>query len=170
MRKKELQGIGFVEAYHVGPRQRPTSIYLKPSFTTGDQGAANGIAQAWHNPNNRTTSCHYVVDEAQTLRCLSVYKASYPIDKTPYKNVISITVCYDPPDTPSVKVAQHTARLVARLCKLYDIKLRLLDGDLFDKWSLHRWRTRGGIIIKDYWGVSAEAFLVLVQIEYRSMQ
>lgn len=166
MRTKELQGIGFVQAHHVGSRQRPTSIYLRSSFTTGDKGAANGIAQAWHNPNNRVSSCHYVVDEAQMLQCLPVNRASYPIDETPYKNAISINVCHNPPEPPSMKVTQQTARLVGLLSQFHEIKLRLLDDEQLTKWSTHRWRSRGGLITTDYWGVCNEAFLDLVRTEY----
>lgn len=170
MRKKELQGIALVEATHVGPRQRPTSIYLRSSFTTASKGAANLIAQAWHNPNNKVDSCHYVVDETQTLRTMSDYRESYPIGKIPYKNVISINVCYNPPDRPSPLVFEHTVKLVARLCKLHNINVAVLNDKQINKWSAHRWRSRGGIIINDCWGVSNEAFLSLVKLEYRSMQ
>ena len=166
MRSKELQGIALVEATHVGPRQRPTAIYLRSSFTTGDKGAANGIAQAWHNPNNRVSSCHYVVDEAQTLRCMPDNKTSYPIDKTPFRNAISINVCHDPPDRPSDKVLDDAAILVARLCALHKVKMRILEADSLDKWLKRRWRSNGGIIIQSFWGVPGEEFLDLVRFEY----
>jgi hypothetical protein len=164
LRKKELHGIAFVEAHHVGPRQRPIVIHLKPSWTTGDAGAANAIAQAWHNPRNKVSSCHYVVDESQTLRCLSDYRASFPIDDEPYKNAITINVCYDPPSMPSEKTLSSVAMLVARLCKLHNIKVRYIHHNTFSWFKRH-----SGIIISDLWGISEEEFLSKVQSNYVSL-
>lgn len=169
MRNKELKCFALVEAHHVGPRQRPTAIYLQSSFTTGDKGAANGIAQAWHNPNNKVSSCHYVVDESQTLRCMPDNKSSFPFDKTPFKNAVSITVCHNPPTKPSSKVLDDTATLVARLCKLHKVRVRILEIDQMNKWLKHRWRSNGGIIIQSLWGVSKEEFLDLVLLKYENL-
>lgn len=141
------ENIPFVQAAHVGDRQRPTAILLRTSFTTGDKGAALGIANAWHRSWNRTESCHYVVDEFQAIRCVpdvvEAYNGSGPI-----RRVISVNVCHDPPEGPTTAVYNRTARLVARLCKLYRIRPVVLSDEEEARWLKHRWKSRGGIILK----------------------
>jgi hypothetical protein len=158
--------IPFVQAHHVGNRrQRPTAIVLRTSFTTGDKGAALGIANAWHNPYTKTDSCHYVVDEFQAVRCVPDKSTAMPIGTGIYKRAISINVCYDPPDAPMAAVVARTARLVARLCKLYKIKPRLLSLGGEEDWVLHKWRSRGGIILKTVGDFPTITFLDAVKAE-----
>lgn len=161
--------IPFVQAHHIGSKQRPTAIVLRTSFTTGVVGAANAIAQAWHNPNNHTDSCHYVIDELKTIRCIpdriacrSVYSSSRYNRKS-----ITINVCYDPPQIPAESTVYRTSKQVARLCRLYRIRNRILNEDEIDKWVQHPWKFRGGIIIATAGDFPITNFITSVQEEYR---
>jgi N-acetylmuramoyl-L-alanine amidase CwlA len=158
------KNIPLVEAVHYGGKQRPTAIVLRTSWTTGDKRAANGIAQAWRNPYNKVESCHYVVDVAQTIRCVPDKVVAF--HTTPnIKNAISINVCYDPPSAPEWQVVDRAAYLTARLCKLYHIPIRILDDREEERWMKHKWRSRGGIILKTAGEFPTDEFLVSVEIE-----
>lgn len=165
--------IPFVEAAHHGGRQRPTAIVLRTSFTTGDNGAALGIANAWHNKNNRVDSCHYVVDEAKVFRCVPDRVMAFPLQSTStlYKNTISINICHDPPVCPDEDVIYGVGHLVARLCKLHKIKVRILDR-IVDaneecRWVKHKWRSRGGIILKTVGDFPVDRFLEAIELEQK---
>lgn len=160
--------IPFVQAHHIGSKQRPTAVVIRTSFTTGVAGAANAIAQAWHNPNNHTDSCHYVIDEFKVIRCVpdriscrSVYSSRYN------RNSITINVCHDPPSPPVESIVYRTSRQVARLCRLYRIRHRLLNEDEIDKWVEHPWKFRGGIILATVGDFPTTEFMTSVQEEYR---
>jgi len=151
MAKSDLllgNNIPFVEAAHVDGKQRPTAILLRTSFTTGDKGAALGIAYAWHNPNNKIDSCHYVVDEGTIIRCVPDKVIAKPMGHIIYKSSISVNICYDPIEGPVFDVVDRTAGLVARLCLLYKINFKVLTISEENRWVKHRWRSRGGIILK----------------------
>ena len=164
-----MRPIVFVEAKNVGPKQRPTTILVKPSFTTGDPGAANGIAQAWHKKYSRLDSCHYVVDEKQTIQCVPVRKASFPYGAGAFTNAITINMCYDPPSRPSNLVMFHTANLVAHLCKEHRIKLRFLDDEQILRWGEHKWKSRGGIDVLDCWPLGYTDFDVLTKAAFKDL-
>lgn len=159
--------IPFVQAHHVGRKQRPTAIVLRTSFTTGEAGAANGIAQAWHNPNNKVDSCHYVIDEFQVLRCVPDKIEAKSVYTSIYKNSITINVCYDPSTQPLDLVVLKTAKQVARLCKLYGIRVVLLNDDQKLRWLHHPWRRRGGIIMATVGDFPTDEFFSIVKIQYK---
>lgn len=166
MRKSSLllgDNIPFVQAAHIDGKQRPSSVLLHTSWTTGRAGAANGIAQAWHNPNNRKDSSHYVIDQSTILRCVPD-KVSSIRTAGEYKGAISINVCYDPPEIPNLETVERAARLTARLCTLYHLPVRILDEDQEAKWLQHKWRRRGGIILKTAGVFSAADFLLDVKL------
>jgi hypothetical protein len=160
--------IPFVQAHHVGPKQRPTAIVLRTSFTTGIKGAALGLANAWHYPNNRIDSCHYAVDEFQVIRCIPDRLSCQSAYTDCYKNSITINVCYDPPDEPSDLTMHRTAKQVGRLCRLHRIKVRMLDSDQEKQWIVHPWKRRGGIVIATSGDFPINRFLSSVQEAYRS--
>jgi hypothetical protein len=165
----KLRAVAFVEAFHVGSKQRPTTILVKPSFTTGDKGAANAIAQAWHNPHNKVDSCHYVVDEAQTIQCVPDNRMSHPYGVGAYQKALTVNMCYDPPKVPTDLVMFHTANLVAHLCKKYKIKCRILDEEQIDEWGKRKWKSKGGIDLLDCWPMKESEFDVLVRAAYKNL-
>lgn len=161
------KNIPFVEAAHYDGRQRPSAVLLRTSWTTGDKGAANGIAQAWHNPNSRVDSCHYVIDEFQTLRCVPDNIDAYHSTLS-HKGAVSINVCHNPPFAPERVIVCRAAQLTARLCKLYHIPVRILSDAEEAKWVKRKWRSRGGIILKTVGDFPADEFFDSVVSEYRS--
>lgn len=161
------ENIPFIQAYHVGPKQRPTAVVLRTSFTTGDAGAALGIANAWHNPNNREDSCHYVVDRLKTFRCIPDRFACKSTRPPGYKRCIVINVCYNPPEGPEDLVLHRAAKQTARLCKLHRIRLRVLDEEQERLWSRHPRKFRGGIVLATAGEFSTDRFFDSVQNEYR---
>jgi hypothetical protein len=172
MRKTRMynDSIPFVQAHHVGRRQRPTSVLLRTSFTTGDKGAALGIANAWTNPYNKMDSCHYVIDEARTYRCVPDKIEAMPT-RIPSKvhGTISVNLCYDPPAGPSKEVLYRSTLLVARLCKCYRIKPRILSETEMDKWMDHKWRSRGGIILHTVGDFPVDKFLDSVLDNFQTL-
>lgn len=166
----DLNVIGFVEAFHVGPKQKPTSILIKPSFTTGRKGAAFGIASAWFNPYNKQDSCNYIVDAAQVLNCVPDRQSSYPYGAGAYVNTITINMCYDPPEgPPRYEVVCNTAKLVAMLCKKHKIRLRILSEEEINRWGKRKWRSRGGIDILDCIGLNPDQFYDLTRAMYNNL-
>ena len=167
MSKSTLLGknIPFVEAAHHGGKQKPKAILLRTSWTTDEQGAANGIAQAWHNPRSRIDSCHYVVDVSQTLRCVPDKVVAFPF-YTGYQGAISINVCHDPPTGPTELTLNRAAKLTARLCKLYSIPVRILSDEQEQRWLKHQWRRRGGIILKTVGEFPADEFFTMIERNY----
>lgn len=160
------KNIPLVEAAHVGKRQRPTALVLRTSWTTGEAGSANGIAQAWHNPNNKLDSCHYVVDAFQTIRCVPDKLESFYTEH-PHRRVISINVCHNPPSPPEDEVVLRVAKLSARLCKLYRIPARILSKTEEAKWVKHPWRHRGGILLSTVGTFPATTFSSFVGEAYK---
>lgn len=156
------KNIPLVEAAHYGGRQRPTAILIRTSWTTGDRGAANGIAQAWHNPNNQVDSCHYVVDEAQTIRCVPDKIQAFHMAGA-YKGAISINVCHDPPMSPNEETMHRVVKLTSRLCKLYRIPIRVLNRSETERWLNRPWKYRGGIILKTVGEFPADNFFSSVK-------
>jgi hypothetical protein len=168
MRKSSYHtsSIPLVQAANYGGRQRPTAVLLMTSWTTGDKGAANGIAQSWHNPNNRVESSHYVIDEAQTIRCVPD-KIEALNNERSYKGAISINVCHDPPFGPLPEVMCRTAQLTARLCRIYRIPVRVLSRSEEERWMRHKWRSRGGILLKTVGYFPTDEFFASVENKYK---
>lgn len=164
--------IPWVEAAHRDGRQRPTAILLRTSWTTSDRGAANGIAQAWHKPSNKIDSCHYVVDDYQTIRCVPDKIHAYhtkPTEGTSinFKGAISINVCHNPPTAPRPEVIARVALLTARLCKLHRIPVSIVEDEVH--WLRHKWKSRGGIILKTVGEFPTNHFLNCVKMEYKKL-
>ena len=164
MRDWFSETLPYVEVTHQGGRQRPSSILIKTSWTTGDKGAANGIAQAWHNPNSRVESCHFVVDDVQTLRCVPLGRASFPRVEA-FKGAVSICVCYDPPAEPTEATLANAAKLTARVCKRYHFPGRHIEPSECRQWYERGWKRNGGIVfdLPDVFPV--KYYLELVQDE-----
>lgn len=159
----------FVQAHNVGPKQKPTTILVKPSFTTGRKGAANGIAQAWHKAYNKVDSCHYVVDEKQTLHCVPDDRSAFPYGYMPFTNAIVVNMCYDPPNRPTNAVLLNTAKLIAQLCKEHKIKPKLLDDEQVSYWGKKKRRSRGGIDVLDCWPVPETDFEIYIKAAYKNL-
>jgi hypothetical protein len=158
--------IPLVEAAHYGGRQRPSAVLLRTSWTTGRAGAANGIAQTWHNPRNKVDSCHYVIDTARVIRCVPDKIEAYPMPHR-YKGAISINLCYDPPFTDDMRIVMRAAELTARLCKLYNIPVRVLSTEDEANWRKRRWRSRGGILDYTVGDFPIHNFFTFVGHEYK---
>lgn len=160
--------IPLVTAAHYGGRQRPSAIVLRTSWTTDDKGAANGIAQAWHNPNNSIESCHYVVDEAQTIRCVPDKVVAYAFGSSlELKGAIVINVCHNPHEFPRPATMSQVAKLTAWLCKVYHLPVRILTTVEETRWTTFKWRRQGGIILKTVGAFSSTDFIGFVLEEYR---
>lgn len=152
MAKFALPNVPFVEARHVGGPQKPTAIVLSLSSTTSDEGAALGIAMNLHKATAPFNSYHYIVDEAQTYRCVPDDVAAY---SSPHR-AIDILICAQPrteewplwKDTPETRVFHRTVNLVAELILAHKIKDRYLDAESETKWAQHKWRRHGGLIVR----------------------
>lgn len=166
MPKHVLPAIPFVEADRVGGSQKPTSIILKISSTTSDKGAALGVAQYQHQPRGPMLSFHYIVDNETTYNCVPVNVASYA---NPHR-AISVLICAQPhedeamwEDATATPVLHRTADLVADLMLAYKIRPRYLTGEAEEKWFKHRWRHRGGLLVKIPGAWPYESFLLDVR-------
>lgn len=165
MPKFLVPNVPFVQARHTGQHQKPTAITLSLSCTTSDQGSALGIAQYHHKPSSPMKSWHYILDEADTYRCIPPNVSAYG---NPYSS-IAIHICAEPRehismwDEPSAcKVMHRAADLVADLCLAHKIRPRYISGEAEAKWSKRsrrRSRRRGGIIVRVIGSWPHEAFL-----------
>lgn len=150
MNHRSLSDITFVEARNVGEKHKPTAIVLKLSSTTSDKGAALGVAQYHHKPFAPHISFHFIVDNAETYRCVPTGLASYGS----YHRALSVLICAQPheeeamwEDATAKPVLHRSAALVADLMLAYHIRPRYLKGDQIDRWRKHKWRRRGGLIV-----------------------
>lgn len=165
MAKYPSPNVPFVEARNVGTLQKPTAIVLSISFTTSEKGAALGIATYHHSSSAPAVSHHYIVDEADTYRCVPDDIAA---SQNPYKS-LSVLLCTQPQsytpywDDSVFKVLDRAADLVADLCLIYKIPVRYLDVELEKKWTHHKWRRRGGIIVRAVGTWPYDSFLAIVQ-------
>jgi hypothetical protein len=162
MAKHAVLPIPFVEARHVGKKQKPTAIVLDLSATTSEKGAALGIAMYHHSINAPSESHHYIVDEAETYRCVPDNVSAY---RSPYR-ALSVLICaqpheYEPlwEDATAALVLYRAAELVASLLSTYKIPVRYLDADDEQKWINHSWRRRGGLIVQAIGTWPYESFL-----------
>lgn len=154
--------VPFVQARHVGVKQKPTAIVLSLSCTTSDKGSALGIANYHHRADAPLKSYHYILDEADTYRCIPGDVAAYG---NPYK-AINVLICAQPheyvplwEDATASKVMQRAADLVADLMLVYKIPKRNLVGEAQKKWFEHRWRRRGGLIVQTIGTWPFESFI-----------
>jgi N-acetylmuramoyl-L-alanine amidase CwlA len=150
MAKRAVPNVPFVQAHHIGSKQKPTAILLQISHTTSDQGAALAIAQRLHKTNAPPNSYHYIVDEARAYRGVPDDRAAYLATH----RTINVLMCSQPheaeplwEDATAVPVLHRTAELVVELCLAHNIKPRYLDDEAYDHWYRHKWRRRGGIIV-----------------------
>lgn len=166
MSKFQAPKVPYVEAYHVGTKQRPTAIVLDLSETTSDKGAALAIASQLHTRNAPPTSYHYLVDETETYQGVWNGLAAFG---SPYRT-LNILLCGQPQEDVSVleappmsHVLQRTALLVAQLSLTYRIPTRYLSNETLMSWEKHRFRRRGGIIVRVRGEWPFESFLEDVQ-------
>ena len=151
MARHAVPNYPYVQARNVGGKQRPTAIVLSLSNTTSDSGSALAIANYHHSTVAPQKSYHYVVDEDNIYRCA-------PLDVAVYGNPhrgIGVHICAQPhestplwEDGSAARVMTRAADLVADLVLAHRIPARNLTGAAEDKWFKHRWRRRGGIIVR----------------------
>jgi hypothetical protein len=158
--------VPFVEARHVGGSQKPTSIVLKMSSTTSEKGAAFGIANYHHKETAPLVSFHYIIDEEMTYRCVPSNVAAYG---NPYR-AINILMCAQPhdyvplwEDATASRAMHRTADLIADLMLVHHIRVRNLRGKDAQRWHQHRWRRRGGLLVRPTGAWPHEAFFADVQ-------
>lgn len=154
--------VPFVEARNVGTSQKPTAIVLSLSSTTSDRGAALGIANYHHSVSAPLVSHHYIVDEAETYRCIPHDVAAY---NSPNRS-LSVLICAQPHEyeplwenSSASLVMYRAADLVAELILAHKIQARYLDAEMEEKWKSHKWRRRGGLIVRAIGTWPYEAFL-----------
>lgn len=166
MSKHPLPNVPYVEARHHGEKQRPTAIAIDLSMTTSEKGSALGIAKNLHSRTAPANSYHYIVDEFNIYQGVWTDLAAH---KAPYRSV-NILLCAQPTEkmnvwfTPSRNVLKRRcAGLVADLCLSYKIKPRYIFNEDLEKWTKHRWRRNGGIIVRVPGEWPTAAFLVDVK-------
>jgi len=59
------------------------------------------------------------------------------------------------------------AQLTARLCKLHKIRVSIVDNEFY--WLKHKWKYRGGIILKTVGDFPTNDFLNCVKMEYKNL-
>lgn len=158
-------GIPFIEAVHLGGKQKPKSVLIRLSETTSVPGAALGIANNWHRNESFHDSCHYVLDRSFVFQCVPENRVAF---STPYTSngTISINVCAQPlfdvefwKDPDYAAMLHRTAELTAKICGQYNIPVRDIGVEQ------HRgWFRKGGVItaVKGAW--PGEQFLEAVRI------
>lgn len=142
----------YVEAHHQGLRQRrPSAILLKPTWTTSDTGAAYGIAMAQHRRGAPHDTAHFVVDSSTIYQCVPA-KTIAGHEHCSTKNLLSISVCFDPSETQygwdsktHQDLLENLSELVAQLTVEYKIRPVWLDAASFKRWTKMKTRSRGGL-------------------------
>lgn len=141
----------YVEARHQGGRHRPTSILIKPSWTTSDEGAALGVAQRQHMHDAPHETFHFTVDEEQIFQCVPARTVAGH-EHCAQKGLLKIKVCFDPSVTQYgwnsgtyVRLLDQLSTLTAQLTVDYKIRPRMLNYLTFDRWTSWHTRRRGGI-------------------------
>lgn len=163
MAKYPVPNVPFVQARNVGGPHKPTAIVLTLSETTSSEGAALGIAQNLHQTNAPLKSYHYIVDETKVYRGVPDGIAAY---RSPHR-ALNILMCADIhenwptywEDATATRAIAKTADLVAELCLAHKIRARYLDEKTEPKWFRHRWRRRGGLIVRVRGDWPYEAFI-----------
>lgn len=163
MARYPVPDVPFVQARNVGGPHKPTAIVLSLSETTSSEGAALGIAQNLHKSSAPLNSYHYLVDEAKVYRGVPDGVAAY---STPHR-ALDVLICAEIhsnewplwEDSTATRVMHRAADLVADLCLAHKIRARYLDESSESKWLSHRWRRRGGLIVRVRGEWPYEAFL-----------
>lgn len=170
MAKHPVPNVPFVQARNFGDPQKPTAIVLSLSSTTSERGAALGIASNLHKATAPLDSYHYIVDEAETYRCVPESLAAY---SSPYR-AIDVLICAQPheevamwEDATATRVMHRAADLVADLILAHKIRPRYLDLKAEIKWFDRRRRRRGGLIVRVDGTWPYEAFLKDVKSQIR---
>lgn len=163
MPKHRVPDFPYVEARNVGMPQVPTAIVLRLSGTTSRKGAALGIANYQHGLVAPLESHHFILDEASTYRCIDPGVQAYA---SPFR-AISVLMCaqpheYEPlwEDATASPVLRRAAELVADLSLAHRIRPVYLDET---RWFKHRWRRRGGLMVRVQGTWPGEAFIDSVQ-------
>jgi hypothetical protein len=158
--KHKAPNVPYVQARHIGGKQKPTAIVISLSSTTSDAGSALAIAKHQHGRVAPTVSHHYILDEAKTYRGVPDSRAAY---SNPYRS-LSVYICAQPheyvplfEDGVAAPVLNRAADVVADLVLAHKIKLRYIDPS--EKWNKRRWRRNGGIIIRAIGTWPYESFL-----------
>lgn len=161
--------VPFVQARRTGGKQRPRAIVLRSSHTTTAEGAALGLANAWHYDNSASLPCHYVVDEAVAYQCTPdrVVSASYPST-----GAITVCVCAEPTldvshwdDIEHVAALDRAVDLVAQLVLAYQIPIRYLNELEQKRWDHLYRRKPKGLIIRVSGEFPAAQFLANVETQ-----
>lgn len=151
-----LRNIPIVEAINPATHhQRPKAIFLTPSWTTSDAGAAYGRALTW-NCNNDPQAAHYVVDAENVYQCIPPKQAK-GYDNGSHPDTIFIEMCMQPEDiSGDVHMASledsyssmvlRTSALMAELIREFRIRPRVLTQYEWDRYYDFPTRKRGGII------------------------
>jgi hypothetical protein len=154
----------YVQALHQGGKQKPTAIFLRPSFTNSKDGAALAVAQYWHRSASFWDAGHYTVDSEKRFRCVRDNVIAGKDHSG--KNSIRIAICADPmsgqifwDEDEHRHVLRKTAELVAELTLAYKINVVYLDQDGLARWETRRTRRRGGIYVVESSGWPSEEFL-----------
>lgn len=166
MSRYQEPNVPFVQARNVGTSQKPTAIVLKMSSTTSEKGAALGIARYHHSLNAPLCSYHYIIDEQNTYRCVPSNVAAYG---NAYR-AINVLMCAQPHDyvplwehASASRVMYRTADLIADLMLAHKIRERNLREEEAHHWWEHRWRRRGGLIVRPTGVWPHESFFLDVQ-------
>jgi hypothetical protein len=151
MARQVVPNYPYVQARNVGTNHRPTAVVVSLSDTTSEKGAALAIAKYHNSPGAPHKSYHYVVDENSIYRCVPLNVAAYGNPN----RAISVHICAQPQESLSLwdngseaRVLHKAATLVADLMLTYRIPARNLVGAAEEKWFNHRWRMRGGLIVR----------------------
>lgn len=161
--------VPYVEARYQGAKQRPRAIVIRSSHTTSSDGAALGLANAWHRNNSAQLACHYVVDEAKIYQCVP---DQIEAERAPGRGVIHICLCSEPLDDVSfwddkehVAVLDRAVDLVAQLSLAYKIPARYLEGEEQQKWDHRKLIRPKGIILRVVGEFPAGQFLSNVKTQ-----
>lgn len=161
--------VPFVEARHQGGKQRPRSIVIRSSHTTSVEGAALGLASAWHRNTSSSQSCHYVVDESHVYQCTPDKIES---EQGPGRGAIHICLCSEPltsvehwDDKHRAAVLDRAVDLVAQLCLAYRIPPNYLDFSAERAWDHREWIRPKGLILRVQGKFPADQFLANVKTQ-----
>ena len=153
----------FVESRYQGANQRPRAIFISSSHTTSEEGAALGLANAWHRRVSSLPAPHYVVDEKAIYRCVPDRKES---ERRPGRGALHVHLCSQPADDLSfwddaehVRVLDLAEDLVAQLALAYRIPVRRLKKKDEDRWSDESFLRRSGVVFQIVGEFPKERFL-----------
>lgn len=154
-----------VQSRHQGGKQKPTAIILRGAFTTSSDGAALGLANAWHKGPDPWRSGHYTIDDRSRFRCTPDDVVA-GAEEWATKGAILIAICAEPV-TGSVfwdsglhrDVLNRTAELVAELTLAHKIQHHYLEPKSAEGWIRKPSRRRGGIIVETTSGWPFQEFI-----------